>query len=434
MDQGAPELWQRFLGHHDPESFLSNIDIRDKVALETWIERRSLLLQGRRQQEIEARLEELEDENDQVTPFIRLLVQSAGGGNTLAPVPAEKKLTEMAMLTLWNPTDEQIEAIREGNILRIKNLGVGNNRYDGLLQLMANGRTSILVSSTATATTRSGVCDVPKLILLSRRDLEMSRPTICSFETDLLGIVLSISKSHEHSCWAVTITDASGLLVRVHILDAKGIATIQRLGISTPDLPKSFSVVLFRQIRVSPFDLQDGCGVADFLGTSSVTVLTDCPRTKALLQWANSDRGFSRIGCLLSRLNARIPGRQSNAIVAFGFIVELCLVSFQQLFVKVDCSGGDIHTWKFPLSLMPKFLSVAEETSDYVVLNSQEEKRLASLMNVGLAFRSRRDLYRFQLQQSAAPLTGDLCSSFEVVDISPTTETDSLTSYFLRDA
>jgi hypothetical protein len=138
----APEVWQRLMASASPGDLYEQLSQSDQAIVEKWKEKRDYLLRDMVQKEIEARLEGDTALCRESTPFIRVFVKSYDTRESDA-VSYAVNSCEGAMLTIWNPSEQQIGLLREGHVVRIRNLAVRASKHEGLLQITAGGKTQM---------------------------------------------------------------------------------------------------------------------------------------------------------------------------------------------------------------------------------------------------------------------------------------------------
>lgn len=416
-----------------------SLDTKEKRIIESWRQRRVDLLRKRMQGEIDAKLEEADSNESLSTPFLRVLVRSSA-------VSTKEWAIEEAMLTIWNPTEEQREAVNEGQIVRFKNLMV-KDRFDGLLQLSAKSRTPIAVVARSvpkrllnqTSSTK-GLRSIFQVTLLSKEASEGRRQHV-PFEVDVVAIVLKAEKFKDSTpYWQIHLTDNSGLVLRVQCsFDRSELVPLSFLSSSVRDNVDSCSIVAFRNLRVLPFDEMAGCAVVEFKDTS-VFKQQKSPGSTAqeqtLRRWATAERGALRLHRLASAMDANVPWkRNTHPIVAIGYVHDFHVLSMNQILVEVDCGVGDLRVWKLPLTQIQDFLRIckgAEETRSTVVLNAEAEQRIAKTTSLERIYRARESPYRFLLQRLSSsqeiPAGFPECQ-YEVVNVS-TVNTEALAGLY----
>lgn len=138
----APALWQRLMASASPGDFYEQLSRSDQAIIDKWKERRDYLLRDMVQKEIEARLEGDTALCRESTPFIRVFVKSYDTREADA-VGYAVNTCEGAMLTIWDPSEQQFGILHEGNVVRIRNLAVRASKHEGLLQMTAGAKTQM---------------------------------------------------------------------------------------------------------------------------------------------------------------------------------------------------------------------------------------------------------------------------------------------------
>ena len=410
LDMQAPEIWRRFMEHASPSDFFDSLESDDKDTIRRWQEKRAPLLRNRVEQEIAAKLEETQDDFASSTPFIRVLVSSS----TLKERTglADELVSEEAVLTVWNPSEEQVETLKNGCILRLKNVVVRDNRFDGRLQLSGNSRTRIapLQSLPSRRVSKQPsareVTTIFRIHRISKKALHGKK--IYQGYTNVVGIVIKTERSESQSMWAIILSDKSGLCLRVQgTVDRVDFDRIFTLPTFTHGGSNAVLVVGFEGLCLLPFDTASGCAVAEFSNKSQVTFVK--PSSECSLgEWASTGRGKRRLASLALSLTTNLPQTRST-LVAIGFIVGFRVLSSQKLFVEVDCGNRSIQVWRVPLGLVQRLARSCEELSDIVALNFEDECKAHRLTSLSQIFRSRQSPFRFEItsmKENLGTLTG----------------------------
>lgn len=415
-------MWHRLVKSQSSSDFFEELHESEKRSVENWRQRRATLLQDKMRQEMEARLEEHEELFCQSSPFIRVRVQGLGT-RPFDPRDAE------AILTVWNPSSDQLKAIKEGAVLRMKSLAVRDRKYEGLLQLSANARTSMAtiseqlpLSEISNYLSHSGrsFARVSRILVLSKQMLIATERERSLPEVDVIGIVLKVEQRSDAAGWTAHVTDDTGLVLRVQSdLEQRGHNPFTTLAASAREnVDQPLLIVALRDVRVMPFDTAEKCAVARFRETSSFHQ-RQASQIGELQLWATSKKGRHCLQKLAAYLDLDIPifdRPASKSRIALGYLAGFH-VSSQGLIVKVDLGGSNLQTWKFPLALMSNFAASCDDLHGLVSLGSKEEETIAQLASLGRAFRARQSMYRFSLRQlTASPVHFPDCH-YEVIQI-----------------
>lgn len=411
--------------------FFDDLDICTRAEIERWNSKRAFLLQTRMQQEMDAKLEELDFDMEQSMPFVKVLVASCATEIS----PDSDPCSEEAILTIWRPSSEQLDSLEEGVVLRVKNLDTKTGRFDGRRQF--SGGSSTPISTLPAEAYQPSECassreytTMFRIHLASKRlwkDLsnEQSAP-----DFDVLGFPLKVKELDDRQgCW-IYLTDESHLLLRVQCdADCHDLASF----LSSFMRDNFHAVAGFRYLRMMPFDYTECCAVAQYRGPSRFLPKPSGRQADNLHQLSLSDEGRDQLRKLSLYLDIGVQetvSSGSNSFQAIGYIAGFRVLSTQpQLLVCVDCGEPTLHTWKFPLALISSFAGSCQELEEFVVLNAEEEVKLTQLTSIGRAFRARQNNYCFSLQSIAdSPADYPECK-FEVSHIS-TVDTSALAALY----
>ena len=138
VDEAAPPEWKAMMTSNFPEEYYERLGDAEKKGIDDWKERRSLLIQSMASRSV------VDSLNDETTcertsvPYVRVLVKGFYHSRQKGRhARAEQKSAD---LTIWRVSDEQLNQMKEGTVLRMKNLGVKSGR-DGRIQLTAKADT-----------------------------------------------------------------------------------------------------------------------------------------------------------------------------------------------------------------------------------------------------------------------------------------------------
>lgn len=411
--------------------FFEDLDEESKAVIEHWNTKRSALLRVRIQQEMEAKLEEHDFVSEPSMPFVKVLVQSA--------VVFDDPSSVEAMLTIWKPSSEQLDTLRDGALLSFKNLDAKNTRFDGRIQLSGNNSTSISVVQqdnrqifpSQSSGTYTGIF---RLQLASKELEEDEEREQLLPDVSVMGIVFKATQRGNYPSWTVYLTDESNIRLRLESDATRNeldsfLASIPSH--STCDEEERYRVVAFRDLQLAPFDFSDNCAVVHFTADSRFEPNPSCGRAERLNKCKETDAGRKRLRKLALYADVGVEEtiryNQETIRDAIGYIAGFHVLSGKpQVFIQVDC-GGPIQTWKLPLSTMSAFAATCDELDEDVVLNADEEINVKRLMRIGRVFRARQFPYRFTLKRTTE---ADVSScTIEVENIS-TVDTRALAALY----
>ena len=431
MDDDAPDIWKRLIVSTSPDEFFEALDSKEKTAISDWKERRLNILQRRIQEEVVAELETDTSLERKSTPFIRIKVASI--------IPSGKSKCDEALLTIWEPTEEQLQALKEGAAIQIQNLGVRQAPYDGLLQLTASNRTQMEAIDISGFTCNPGFVGhrkrqfhslfqvhaiSHKLMMSSDNDFPTTHwPDI---DTVVVHVRTIVPSAHSVGEYRIFVTDESQLLLRIHcdetLLSRITNAAPKRKSRVANNDDDLYRVLQLCDLRILPFDYEEDCAVARFVDVSSLAVKTSTPRVGMLQRWASFTRK-SHLQRVSLYLDARLTQwSRTDSLTAVGYILGLKITSSEGLHIEVDCgSSFGVEEWELPGPLLQKMILVAGGIEgQQVALSLEEESRFAELGVVGPILRARGILWRFQLHSKAgstATREGGCC--FSISQASP---------------
>lgn len=393
VDENAPEAWQRFVRSTNPEDIFATMNESDREAITKWQAHRSSMIRRRIHEEVESELEVETSLLRESTPFVRIKVHS------IDPIPTR---TESCVLTLWQPTEEQLSLLKDGNAVQMQNLTVRESSHDGQLQLAANSRTVM------------EPCPIPPASLLEKIDFH-HRYFLNLFQVHKLchsaGDAASSMKTHGSDFdvaavqinlvetpdirdkYRIYVTDETGLILRIHCREhlwgmaAKGFVS---------DGNHRFIPVALCDLCIMSYDPGEQCAVAEFGELSSHAAGNN--RIEDLARWVamSQDNELLRIA---SYCQANIPywdgGEQ---LTAFGYVIGLSSENSEKLCIEVDCCGQGLHKWELPAHVLESMIVALNSSEEQtVLLMPEEESRVSRLGVLGPTFRSRGVLWQFRV-------------------------------------
>lgn len=416
----APELWKRLMKSASPGDFYERLSRSEQGIVDRWKEKREILLRDMVQKEIEASLEGDATVFRESTPFMRAYVKSyeltrSGDGTDKATV------TKGAMLTIWNPSEQQLGLFREGNVVRIRNLSVRASKHEGLLQLTAGSNTQMeSVSSFPTAKdTLTSIGYSRRLfeklihVHLTARKLSTDElPSSPAPEVDTAGILLRVLREGR-GCTEerelIYFTDETGLVLRVereHPPDEE--ADFDSLSWSARQNIERHCTIAFRDLRVTHFDSTEKCAVAVYAETSSIVTKVAGDRLSELKEWAKTPAGHWLLRRVASSMDASVPVNQCNftrTCTVVGYIEGFCIPgglessNHSHLEIRVDCGGSTLQVFDFPFFLLDEALQMCSVAPEPVSLGPEQEEKHAKLKVLGKIFSARGLLLLFSLRK-----------------------------------
>ncbi|CAJ1940483.1 unnamed protein product [Cylindrotheca closterium] len=383
IDEDAPEIWKQVMETTFPEDTICALSDPDKARLLEWKEKRGMLIRSRLKQEVEAEIECETSLVRESVPFIRMRVHS---------LDLSGYKDEEAILTIWQPTNEQLRLLQDGCGVQIENLSVRNSKYEGMLQLTGSSRTSMQA------------CAVPwsmhdKLNDFCRRNLSLYDVHLRShhatgedqerqFEFDTIVILLKYEELDDKTVGYVI--DEFNILLRIEGENQrfpKQLLTCSR--------SNKFEVLGFCDLKLLPFDTDKNCAVARFRDSSRLHTTTSS-RSEELNAWSMSEDGSHRLQRMSHYLNAEIsPWQNANLMPAFGYVVGLKTQSPDSYVIEVDCSSSDSEKWEVSTSLLEQAIPLARKNES--ALTEEEVERCAWYAPFAELIHARGLLWHFRL-------------------------------------
>lgn len=412
----APELWTSLMTSASPDDFYQRLSGSDQAMIDKWKEKRDSLLCDMAQKEIEARLEGDSALFRESTPFIRVFVKSYNHAQTGIDAD-EENACEGAMLTIWNPSAEQLGLLREGYVVRIQNLSVRASKHEGLLQLTAGAKTqmeSTLSSPIPQATLASigystrSFTKLFRVHLIAKKLSDSLLPSSPAPEVDVAGILLRVSQEGS-ACMeereSIYLTDETRLVLRVERdRSSDGEHTFSSLSLSARQNIESPSTIAFRDLRITHFDSVENCAVAVYAETSSVVTKVAEGRFSSLLKWAAGRVLLRRVAaCMDAGIPLNQPSSTKTAI-AVGYIAGFKIPDTQginqsHLEISVDCGMPELQVWDFPFFLLDGALRMCSVAPEPVSLDHEHDEKYANLKVLGKIFSARGLLLQFSLRK-----------------------------------
>jgi hypothetical protein len=415
IDEKAPDIWHRMMRHRVPDDFYEDLSSCDMSIVDSWRGRRDAILRDRMLGEMNAKLEEHGQESSPSTRFFR--VQVRGSDDAMTSQPSAE-----AMLTIWNPSDEHLEEIKDGSVLRVKNLDVKTCRFDGLIQLSAGtGSPMQILSQGRPDSAAQGYANLFRLFLASSR-VSVDLSTKYRYrEEAVVGVVLRVERLDGHG-WSIFLADESGMMLHVKsVIECKDLQLrLSSLSRHACENVQGIVVVAaFQRLRVTGVDVKRSCVAAMYMESSSFDPNPQGHRVLNLKQWSASSRGQTRLLQLASCLDTDMKRPLAPQLRVVGYTSGFHLLPKKQLVIQVDCGDSQLKALKFPLSLIPSFADSCEDLSGLVFLGAEHESKIEPFQRLGRILRSRRTLYIFCVRHITESLTDFPEIDFEVTHVAP---------------
>ena len=323
IDEDAPIQWTEMLQSNSPEEYYERLEADERKIVDDWTNRRSILVQSMMSKSIEDSLKDYSSTKRTSKPYVKVLVKSLSRlSKALNNLDSDEHIqqTMSAELTVWGVTEEQLHLIKEGSVVRMKNLGVKSDR-DGVLQLSAKTDTpmeQIRDEISQYQLLQSGYAErFPVSIIRVNLMAKKLDPDRLAREVDVVACIIKIERKDDNTSIAY-LTDETGFVMKLTRNHNSLNKDPFHLGIEA-SLP---TIVAFRNIQVSSFDTNEQCAKCSW-NLPSCKTRTVLPRQVELHEWCNSSFGLTQCRVVLDRIIAKTPicAGLFNRSVCIGFIL-----------------------------------------------------------------------------------------------------------------
>lgn len=372
-----------------PEETYESFGNDDKCVISRWKEKRSSLIHRRVRDEVESELETETSLIRESTNFLRVKVHS---------IDPKSFCNESAMLTIWQPTEEQVGCLKEGISVEIHNLAVRESTYEGISQLVANNRTIIEpfafeASSLAEKIgfRRRRFLNLFQVHTLSHGASNLKGRMEKNVTFDVAAVQIHVQTSKILDDFVFYLSDETNLILRVHCKNPPSI--LKTLILSEK---QSFPTYAMRDLFIRPFDQEQQCAVAEFCDMSSVVLTNN--RLEILSQWVASS-SQSEIQQIAAYIKEGLPlwEHDRNEKIFLGYVMGLRIERTEKIYVEVDCCGQGSFEWKLPVGILRQMMSAISLEKLEENIFPDKENRAAKVSSLSSIFRARCTLWRFQL-------------------------------------
>ena len=427
VDEAAPPEWKAMMTSNFPEEYYERLGDAEKKGINDWKERRSLLMQSMTSRSV------VDSLNDQTIcertslPYVRVLVKGFYHSRQKGRhARAEQKSAD---LTIWRVSDEQLNRLKEGTVLRMKNLAVKSGR-DGRLQLKAKTDTPmepLSIEPTQYELFQSGYEERHPSSLI-RITLMSKTPEVSKCEVDVIACIIKIERMSENAS-AAYLTDESDLVMKVIRSHSSRNNDPFHLG-NVEALP---AVIALCNIEVTSFDTMELCAIGMWGITSCKTKNFMPLRFEEVQTWCNSAPGMEHCTAILDRINTGIPlcaGPFNRYRVCIGYIlgVDDCQTNLDVVTygfnVVIDYGKESPLTARLPYGIFLDALQLIESHS----MTNAIGFTTASHFTLSEYFQTNQTMFRFSLEMSS--FYGDELQLPSVTEIS-IADADSLSRMHL---
>lgn len=339
---------------NSPEEYYEKLGATEQKIVDNWSQKRSMLLQSMVSKSIEDSLKDHSPTERSSSPYVKLLVKAFC--KSKPPHHRQGKQSMSAELTIWRVSEEQLHLMKEGSVVRMKNLGVKSDR-GGLLQLSANADTQmepLQSEPTNYQLIQSGYEErCPKSIIRINIMSKKSEHSRLAREVDVIACIVKIIQINNHTS-AAYLTDESGLILKLMRTHAEKNKDPFHLGHADASLP---AVVAFCNIQVASFNTIEQCAEAVWTLSSCNARKSMQMRFEELQSWCEDPFGRDHCSATLDRINAGLPACAATLNrykVCIGYLLGFWDLCFESTFVAVAIDYGKEHplTARFPVHLL----------------------------------------------------------------------------------
>ncbi len=362
MDEEAPKVWQEMSKAVSPEIFYSNLDPTKQREIDKWQSRRTAMINDNVQRYFTKALQGEVGMQRKCSSFLRFQVRALTRGKKNSD-ESKAKSGNRAILTVWDPTEDQLDVLKEGAFVQVKNLGVSSSLKEGILQLSAYKRTTFerfdIDPQEALKLVGCSKRRFNALLQVNMKSKKLKSNSPECPELDCAGYLLKINEVEliNKTRLLLYLTDATGLLLRIEHEGYNksdslvcGLKKIMHL-----DISKRY--VLFRDIRLFSYDYLEGCAVG--IWTTSTVSYSKELRDRLLDTTFETISPPTKENCefIIHKLDAGIPNTlrlPKTTSIAFGYISNFfvgqygreesftCSQRSFKFIIFIDCFGDDV--------------------------------------------------------------------------------------------
>jgi hypothetical protein len=409
IDKDAPEQYKEMNDSNNPSEYYDKLDAIEKKVVDEWISKRDILLQSMISKSVADYMKDDPTTERKSRAYVKLLVQAYNSRD------ARRDASMIAELTIWRVSDEQNDLMREGSVVRMKNLMPKTGTQPGVLQLSGNQETPMeAISKQPTHEHLLGMgykLRSPKsLIKINLMSKQQSVIASLESEVDIVACVVKIYKNGTNST-SIYLTDESGLLFKIN-RDHK-VENKDPFSMGNTKLPVAAA---FYNIGISSFDTDECCALGTWGLLSCKNDRIVQTRIKDLNTWCSSGAGAKCCNTVLNKINACIPMPIDSvrSKVCFGYILRfdeehsMKYATFAN--ANIDYGGKELVNARFPTHSMQRVIGLFQTDCN------ESFSGLTDLASLNYLIRCNQMLLRFLMVERLC--YGGMPPVLEVTDIS----------------
>lgn len=405
---------------NSPAEYYGKLEAIDKKTVDDWTSKRAVLLQGMISKSIEDSMKDDPSTERISKPYVKLLVTGFSPRKDSSKAQRNSSQVVIAELKIWRVSDEKFDMVKEGSVIRMKNLVAKSKSKCGMLQLSANHETPMEALPDQPTHemlvqwgyTRRRPKSLIQINIMAKQQIG-NKPSF-EHEFDVVACVVKVSKIGENTT-ILYLTDESGLLVKVK-RDHK-VENIDPFSFGNARLP---AAVVFCNLRIASFDVDENCAVATWELLSCKGNPSMQQRCTDLQLWCTSEDGAVCCNVVLDKINAGIPFGTDHFVkskVCFGYILSFeggygnDVWPQQGVNIIIDYGGNVVVKACLPLHLVHDAIDLFQTN---ITDNIQG---LTGLPLLHQLTRNNQMLLRFVLKESSC--YGGKSPVLEVIGLSP---------------
>lgn len=379
---------------NSPTEYYEKLGTSEKKLVDEWADKRGVLLQNMISRSIEDSMRHDPSVERKSKPYVKILVKALSSVDT----STTEIDTPTAELTIWRVSDDQFDLVKEGSVVRFRNLAVKSRTKCGVLQLSANHETPmevLLEEPTPEQLLQSGYShrvarSFIQLNIMAKQQIVVMNDI--EHEFDLVACVVKVLKVSDNTSDAY-LTDESGLVIKVR-RDHKA-DNSDPFSLGNGSLP---IVVAYCNLKISFFDEDEHCVVAAWqrLSCKSNRFMQD--RCDELYSWCNSDDGVKCCSVVRDKINAGIPFGTDCLIktkICFGYIINVEEGHAATVVIIIDYGSGAVKA-SLSLHLANYAIQLFEEGC------SEDTPLLVGVPLLHFMMQNNQKLLRFVLKQASS--------------------------------
>lgn len=439
---------------NSPEDCYANLTESQQNIVDEWTTKRQLLMQNKVAKSIEDAVKDHSHSERTSLPYLRALVKSFCRSKQKGRRQTNKQI-ETAVLTIWRVTEEQLHLMKEGTVVRMKNVAVKSD-HDGMLQLSAKCDTQMepLPSQpTQLQLIRSGYEERrPKSLIYINLIAKKLEPSRLAREVDLVACIVKMQRI-DSTTSAAYLTDESGFvmkLIRTHNSNNNDPFQLGNIETSLP------TVVELCNVEITSYDTTEQCAIGAWGIFTCKARHTMRLRHKEIQDWCDSASGIECCSSIiLDRIKAGIPlcvTPFNRCVLCIGYILGFEVHGATlEMNVIVDYGEEFSLVARIPFYLLLHALRLTQSnssTSDVVDLTSiltgsmfKRTNILSTCCFLGEYFQQNQMLFRFIIEKASCygvdslfhevtgisvAATDSLCRLGAILDCSSKVETTKL--------